>query len=301
MTGTRTTKICSKCEEEKLLEEFSKRRASADGYQSYCKCCVKRYQQSPEGKLSIKRAQKKYDNSPAKKLAQKKYRNSPKGILTQKNYRRSPERKRIRNIYNSSPERKLAIKEYNNTPARRLAIKKYENSPARKLSNKKYYTSSKGRLTIKRYVNSPEGKRNIKKHDNSLKRKLSRKEYLKTPKGKALISRGNHNRRACKADVTVGTVDEQKIYDRCNNKCVYCGDTENLSVDHVVAISVGGPHIENNLVIACRSCNSSKGAKPVEEWLATRPCTISKSISLNHAKQSRDKTHRDFSWLQYDV
>ena len=231
MTGTRTTKICSKCEEEKLLEEFSKRRASADGYQSYCKCCVKRYQQSPEGKLSIKRAQKKYDNSPAKKLAQKKYRNSPKGILTQKNYRRSPERKRIRNIYNSSPERKLAIKEYNNTPARRLAIKKYENSPARK---------------------------------------LSRKEYLKTPKGKALISRGNHNRRARKLNATIGPVDIQGVYDRCNNCCTYCGTTENLSLDHIVALSVGGPHTDDNLTIACGSCNSSKGAKPVDEWLASR-------------------------------
>lgn len=40
--------------------------------------------------------------------------------------------------------------------------------------------------------------------------------------------------------------------------------------DHVVAKSKGGPDHIDNRVLACRSCNSTKGAKSAEEFLAYR-------------------------------
>ena len=44
-------------------------------------------------------------------------------------------------------------------------------------------------------------------------------------------------------------------------RCVYCGSTENLSVDHLFPrIKGGADHVEN-LVCSCKSCNSSKGKK----------------------------------------
>lgn len=52
--------------------------------------------------------------------------------------------------------------------------------------------------------------------------------------------------------------------------CVYCGDTSGpLSVDHIVPVARGGSNHFSNFVPACRSCNSSKGAKLVEEWWPT--------------------------------
>lgn len=51
--------------------------------------------------------------------------------------------------------------------------------------------------------------------------------------------------------------------------CEYCGSEENITVDHVVPISKGGAHSIENIVPACQPCNSSKGAKPLEEWLGT--------------------------------
>jgi 5-methylcytosine-specific restriction endonuclease McrA len=45
-------------------------------------------------------------------------------------------------------------------------------------------------------------------------------------------------------------------------KCVYCGRSDvKLTMDHVIPISKGGPHTKDNIVPACRSCNSKKGAK----------------------------------------
>jgi len=50
------------------------------------------------------------------------------------------------------------------------------------------------------------------------------------------------------------------------NECIYCGSTEKPSWDHLIPVSRGGPNIPDNMVMACQSCNSSKGSKGVYEW-----------------------------------
>lgn len=41
--------------------------------------------------------------------------------------------------------------------------------------------------------------------------------------------------------------------------CAKCGGSENLQLDHIVPISLGGRHATYNFQILCRTCNSSKG------------------------------------------
>lgn len=49
------------------------------------------------------------------------------------------------------------------------------------------------------------------------------------------------------------------------HRCAYCGHrSNNLTQDHLVALSQGGPTVAHNIVPACKSCNSSKGARPAE-------------------------------------
>ena len=52
--------------------------------------------------------------------------------------------------------------------------------------------------------------------------------------------------------------------------CVYCGATDNLSLDHLIPRLRGGEDAADNLVTACRSCNSSKGSRDLLEWAASR-------------------------------
>lgn len=52
--------------------------------------------------------------------------------------------------------------------------------------------------------------------------------------------------------------------------CCYCGSRESLAVDHLIPRKRGGPHAGENMVWACRRCNSSKGAKDVLVWLNAR-------------------------------
>lgn len=46
------------------------------------------------------------------------------------------------------------------------------------------------------------------------------------------------------------------------HRCAYCGcKPRKLTQDHVVPVSKGGQHTASNIVPACQSCNSSKGAR----------------------------------------
>lgn len=57
----------------------------------------------------------------------------------------------------------------------------------------------------------------------------------------------------------------QPVLKRDGFKCVYCGDDENLVVDHVVPVAKGGWTDLDNLVAACRACNSGKSGRTPEE------------------------------------
>ncbi len=51
-----------------------------------------------------------------------------------------------------------------------------------------------------------------------------------------------------------------------DNCCEYCGSKDNLSWDHLIPRAKNGLDIAENHVLACKKCNSSKGAKGIFEW-----------------------------------
>lgn len=60
------------------------------------------------------------------------------------------------------------------------------------------------------------------------------------------------------------------IWARTDGRCYYCGarlDSEtSYTIDHIVPQSRGGLHSLENVVPACKSCNSAKGTKFLEEF-----------------------------------
>lgn len=101
-------------------------------------------------------------------------------------------------------------------------------------------------------------------------RKRDRRWRMQNPNK---VTAQKHRRRARKYSVAIEPVDVTAIYELYNHTCIYCGAAENLTIDHVVSLAIGGTHCEDNLVVACRGCNSSKGAKSLENWLYTQPNT----------------------------
>ena len=53
-------------------------------------------------------------------------------------------------------------------------------------------------------------------------------------------------------------------------ECAYCSSEQDLSWDHLIPTSKGGPNTISNHVPACRGCNSSKGDRDVLEWYRSR-------------------------------
>ena len=71
-------------------------------------------------------------------------------------------------------------------------------------------------------------------------------------------------------------------------ECAYCGGTprkgQRLTRDHLVPVSVGGRTVQSNIVPACSSCNSSKGAEDFKDWYMKQPFF------------SQERLNRIFKW-----
>lgn len=81
-------------------------------------------------------------------------------------------------------------------------------------------------------------------------------------------------------------------------QCPYCSRAmtstprrpTSKTLDHVIPLSRGGTHSADNVIVCCASCNTSKGARTLEEWKPTRdaqnpvhkPTQLCISLSLSN-------------------
>lgn len=61
------------------------------------------------------------------------------------------------------------------------------------------------------------------------------------------------------------TLTRQNIFRRDVHQCQYCGSAKDLTIDHVLPRSRGGKSTWDNLITACKPCNSRKGDLTPEE------------------------------------
>lgn len=64
--------------------------------------------------------------------------------------------------------------------------------------------------------------------------------------------------------------DDEKIKVNTGKICNYCGSPDNLALDHIFPKKYGGKDDVQNLIYACKSCNSSKGKKDLMEWMYSK-------------------------------
>ncbi|MCS7051737.1 MAG: HNH endonuclease, partial [Thermomicrobium sp.] len=81
----------------------------------------------------------------------------------------------------------------------------------------------------------------------------------------------------------------------------YCGvRTHDLTIDHVIPRSRGGPHTWENVVSACRTCNHRKGGKSLVEarmQLLRQPFEPRPSRYYLVSRLLRSPVHE--SWLKF--
>lgn len=64
--------------------------------------------------------------------------------------------------------------------------------------------------------------------------------------------------------------DDERLKMMMPQACYYCGHRDNLTVDHLVPLVRGGPDEADNLIWACRSCNSSKHGRDMLVWAKSK-------------------------------
>jgi hypothetical protein len=78
--------------------------------------------------------------------------------------------------------------------------------------------------------------------------------------------------------------DDEKIKLQTGQICNYCGSAENLALDHIFPKRYGGKDNAENLIFACKTCNSSKGKKDLMEWMIFQGQFLPLMVIRRHLK-----------------
>lgn len=144
-----------------------------------------------------------------------------------------------------------------------------ENHPDRvKLAKSKYYENNREKALHR-----------SKKWDKD-NPKLARQRHARWgDKNKEKLSLYAHKRRMLVKNAGgrgVSKADWDIIISIYGNKCLKCGSTERITVDHVIPLDLGGIHDPVNIQPLCHSCNSGKQARNCDDY---RP-SIDRVISI---------------------
>lgn len=238
-------KVCPGCGEWKPLTAYSKHAKRPDGRQYYCKACIKvRYYEPNADHIRAKVRQWKQDNPERKREADRRYRAE-------------------------NPERIAAyLKGYNATHRDRLTAQKRAKYYADHAANKAKFRE--------RYWADPtaarsKGRRDYHKHATK-RRQASRDWYYAHRDYSITQSRLNAQRNPVRARATKHAYKARKraapgryraaewamLLQWFGDRCLRCGATSRIVVDHVVALAAGGTNYIENLQPLCLPCNSSK-------------------------------------------
>jgi len=157
--------------------------------------------------------------------------------------------------YAATEKGKAARQAHQESEQRRQQLAAWKASDAGKEAQRRANQSDAGKARSARYFSSEKGKAAIRRKQ-------------KTDLGKANAARSRHKRRMLLASElsTLTAAEWAQIQTDQGGRCLYCGQIVKLTMDHVIPLSRGGEHTKENVVGACRSCNSAKKDRPLEEW-----------------------------------
>ena len=253
----KTEKRCPKCGEVKPVSEFSPRPERRGGLKPRCKACVKVDRRAKREQLKQLHDEDFYQNV----IGEKK-------CSVCKEIKPYTDFDRLRSEADGfqclcKPCGRKKSKAYS------LREDKREHLLAKKMEW--YYNNLEG--AKRREVERQKRRRT----DPELKRKLREyhRRYYRTPKGMAIAQHNGAKRRAQKLKLPTDLTSDKwlEILDFFNYRCVYCGVSGRMAMDHVIPLHQNGHHVSGNVLPACKSCNSSKKERTLEEFLGNEQYT----------------------------
>ena len=232
-------RTCSKCGIAKPLTEeyFNKEKSNAEGYRKECKECRAEYKK------------------------QYRVKNREKIVASKKEYYEKNKESIHEKTRQWREENKEHIKEYSKRYAQ-------ENREKRVKWNQEWLDRNpwyKGKwkkdneVLVKRY--------NKKWRNDNIEHV---KQYTLTYRlnNRERFIEYEQRRRAKKRNLpyTLKLKDWEQIQEDFDYKCAYCGEEKILEREHFIPLNKGGEYTHNNIIPACKNCNSSKQDKDFFEW-----------------------------------
>lgn len=95
-------------------------------------------------------------------------------------------------------------------------------------------------------------------------------QYLESEAERERAEKSRENQAPKRPSRSISSSMRLRVYKHDGYQCVVCKSNEDLVVDHIVPLAKGGTNARENLQTMCSPCNSSKGVKSMDEWLASR-------------------------------
>jgi 5-methylcytosine-specific restriction endonuclease McrA len=86
-----------------------------------------------------------------------------------------------------------------------------------------------------------------------------------------------------------------RVYSKYKETCFYCGDYGDC-IDHIVPIAKGGRTADDNLVLACKSCNSAAGSRKFHNIEEKKKFILEKRGIIESRKDDADGEFIRPSW-----
>lgn len=237
------TKACSQCKEEKprTPEYFNRHKNAKDGLKPTCKECIKIYREKTIDAQRIRQARYVEKNQELVKERQKQYTAANKEKKKEYDKRYNEENKeriakRRKEYYDKNFEK---IQEYN---------KERNKDPEFKKARRAYRESRKQR---DKFLYAQWRKENSERVSTIKQRRYNKQKNV---------------------ECTLTHNQWLEILECFNNSCCYCGENSTMTRDHFVPVSEGGGFTLENILPACRSCNSSKGNRDFFDWYPHYVC-----------------------------
>lgn len=257
-------KTCRVCGQSKPTTEFYKRKDSPDGFRNDCRACKDAQQKrwDEKNRESLRAYKRQY------------YRDNYMGTEEQKEkaqrwnaryYARDPEAQRRRVSAYWKSERGVAVK--------RAYNRKSDVMAANRERARRYYATGHGQEVRRKY--KAENKHRV--NEDTRRRRARRRE-----------NGGRYSRR-----------EWVRLLELCGGRCVSCGTTESITVDHIVPVSKGGSGYIDNIQPLCLSCNSSKNNNTVDyRSEETRQWAISQKMARLHSEQRSRQSNPRLRYME---
>ena len=129
---------------------------------------------------------------------------------------------------------------------------------------RKGYAKNKDKINASRKIWRDNNKDKIREHGRTYRKNNRdtinqyRAEYYKENKDIINLRRGKYRKKRRTEDEFI-LEDWKGLLLDANYRCQRCGSKENLTVDHIMPLSLGGTNTIDNCQILCLTCNASKG------------------------------------------